>query len=73
MLDFHLSYGKKWAGGKNNSKSYQSMLIDSAIVGAIVFFSTWNGSLDINNLLNAIKGFGLAFFTQLAYYRGLKR
>jgi len=74
MLDFHLSLPKNEGGEANTeTKSLKSMAIDSAIVGAIVFFSTWNGSLDLNNLLNAVKGFGLAFFTQLAYYRGLKR
>jgi len=73
MLDFHI-----FAVGNNEKttteeKKISDMVVDSAIVGGIVFFSTWNGSLDVNNLLNALKGFGLAFLTQFAYYRGLKQ
>lgn len=55
------------------TKSVMDMVVDSAIVGAIVFFSTWSGTADLNECLSALKGFGIAFFTQLAYYRGLKK
>jgi hypothetical protein len=49
------------------------MLIDSAILGGIVFFSTWSGELDLENIMISVKAFGLTFITQLAYYRGLKK
>jgi len=78
MLDFHTfsvanettptTYTKT-----TEEKPIKDMILDSLIVGGIVFFSTWNGTLDINNLLNALKGFGIAFLTQLAYYRGVKK
>lgn len=76
MLDLHISCAKE--GGEEGAaakekKTVSDMLIDSLIVAGIVFFSTWNGTTDVVNILSAIKGFALAFLTQIAYYRGIKR
>lgn len=54
-------------------KTVKDMLIDSAILGGIVFFSTWTGKLDLENIMISLKATGLTFITQLAYYRGLKK
>jgi len=60
--------------GRNERKPWRWMLIDSAIIAGISFFSglvegppTWMG------LYKAAVAFGLAFFLQLAIERGLKR
>ncbi len=74
MLDFHIfTVDNDKSKVTSDKKPVSEMLVDSTIVAGIVFFSTWNGTLDVNNFLNAIKGFGLAFLTQIAYYRGLKK
>ncbi|MEM3580853.1 MAG: hypothetical protein QXQ64_06260 [Candidatus Bathyarchaeia archaeon] len=77
MLDFHIfsvkEGGEEGAAAKEEKKPVSDMVIDSLIVAGIVFFSTWNGTTDVGNILNALKGFALAFLTQIAYYRGIKR
>ncbi len=53
-------------------KSIREMLADSLIVAGITFFSVWTGTLSLNEILITIKATGLAFFTQLAFEKGIK-
>jgi len=79
MLDFihpktnMAKYGKSLTGNNNNSKSWTDIIIDSAIVAGITFFSTWSGNIDIAQLLITAKATGLTFFLQVAYEKGIKR
>lgn len=73
MLDMH---GKKGSAitVSNDRKTWTAMLIDAGIIGAIAAFAgIGGGGPTIDTLWIAFKGFGLAFFMQLAVERGLKR
>ena len=65
--------GSNGRDGEPKRKSLKEIAVDSLIIGAIAFFSTWTGSLDISNLLVSLKAFGLSFFLQFAYERGVKK
>lgn len=58
---------------ENPVKPVAYIFLDSFIVAGIAFFATWNGTLDTNSCLAALKGFGLALFGQLFYERGIKK
>ncbi|MEM5867233.1 MAG: hypothetical protein QXG39_04870 [Candidatus Aenigmatarchaeota archaeon] len=58
---------------KKKEKSLKDMLIDSLIVAMITAFSVWTGEPTLEQLLTILKSTGLAFFIQLAYYRGIKK
>lgn len=73
VLDMH---GAKASANtpKDTRKTWNAMLIDAAIIGAIAAFAgIGGGGPTIDTLWIAFKGFGLAFFMQLAVERGLKR
>ena len=60
--------------GSNSRKPWSWMVIDSAIIGGISFFSSLiEGPPDMMAVYRAAVAFGLAFFLQLAIERGLKR
>ena len=74
MLDLHEAISEKTSSLNNeNTKTYMDMLIDSGIIAAITFFSTWNGTIDLNQILMVIKATGISFFLQLAYEKGVKK
>ena len=55
-------------------KQWKHMLIDSAIIGGISFFTeAISGPPSWSMLYKALTSFGLAFFIQFAVERGLKR
>ncbi len=55
-------------------KQWKHMLIDSAIIGGISFFTeAISGPPSWMMIYKAITAFGLAFFIQFAVERGLKR
>lgn len=58
---------------KKKEKSLKDMLIDSLIVAMITAFSIWTGEPTITQFFSVLKATGLAFFVQLAYYRGIKK
>jgi len=59
---------------KNDTKSVLEMILDSAIIALITVFSLWTGQeLSFTEALTLIKAFGISFFVQLAWYRGLKK
>jgi len=74
MLDLYNAIGKRkstvWFP---NSKSYLDMIIDSLIIAGITFFSSWNGTIDLNSILIVLKATGLSFFVQLSYEKGVKK
>ena len=55
------------------NKKLRDMVIDSAIIGGIAAFSVWNGTGGSLDLLASLKAFGISFFIQFAYYRGVKK
>jgi len=60
--------------GKNSRKPWKWMIVDSAIIGGISFFSSLiEGSPTAMTFYKAVVAYGLAFFVQLAIERGLKR
>ena len=73
MLDMHGAAAS--VGPTNNSrKTWKAMIIDAAIIGAIAAFAgVGGGGPTWDTMWIAFKGFGLAFFMQLAVERGLKR
>lgn len=56
-----------------NDLRIKDMVFNAFIVGMIAFFSTWDGTLNIDNILTSVKAFGLSFFIELAYEKGIKR
>ena len=58
---------------ENPVKAFKWIFVDSLIVGGVVFAATWNGEADISSCLSALKAFGIAFFGQLFYERGIKK
>jgi hypothetical protein len=65
--------------GKGNPKNYGDMIIDSAIIGGIGFFSSLIAALATNSglpstlsLYAAGLAFGMAFLSQLASERRIK-
>lgn len=68
--------GKLMASGnvETNYKSKRNMVCDAIAIAGIAFFSTLaGGKLDLESLKVAIVAFGLAFFTQFAVERGIKK
>lgn len=73
MLDMH-GANASVTPTKDSRKTWTAMIIDAAIIGAIAAFAgIGGGGPTIDTLWIAFKGFGLAFFMQLAVERGLKR
>lgn len=58
---------------KKNEKSYLEMLINSAIIAGITFFSVWNGTINLDQLLIVLKATGISFCVQLAYEKKIKK
>lgn len=60
--------------GQNSRKPWKWMIIDSAIIAGISFFSGLvEGPPTLMTMYRSGVAFGLAFFLQLAIERGLKR
>ena len=72
MFPFYHAIERK-SGNGNKEIGYKEMVFNAFIIGGIAFFSTWTGHIDINNILVSVKAFGLSFFVELAYEKGVKR
>jgi len=55
-----------------NEKPLSVIFMDSAIIASIAFFSLLNDTPSLQNIYVCAKAFGIAFFGQLAFERGLK-
>lgn len=62
------------ANGTKKQKSMKEMMIDALIIGAIATAAVMGNDVPSwTEVWVMLKAFGLAFFTQLALERGLKR
>lgn len=74
IVTTEVSSGTTSTKKKKCSKNLKNMLIDSlTIAGLTMFSSLVTGGVTVETATASLMTAGLAFFTQLAYYRGLKK
>lgn len=56
-----------------NNKSLRTILFDSAIIAGMVGFAALSDVPSIENAWIVVKVSGIAFFSQLAFEKGIKR